>query len=136
MENHVPAAEHNDCVIVNLDRPYTLKFTNRALKEFSALTHVSMKDFDEALLDFEKQQAAAYILIKEDCRRQGLPIPTPQAVEDLLDEYLSPGRLFYLISKAAEMAFMDSDLQSEIDRRLETAQTENPPTAAGTGPTA
>lgn len=97
--------EKNDVILIKLDRPYELRFSNKALKEYSALTQTSMKNFDESLMDFQNQQTAAYILIKQDCQRQGLPIPTPAAVEDLLDQYVTPGRLFYSLSKAGRGSF-------------------------------
>lgn len=126
------AAEHNDTVVIQLDRPYVLRFGNKALKEYSALTGTTMKDFDDSLMDFAHQQAAAYILIKQDCLRQGLPAPTPEQVEDLLDQYITPGRLFYLLSKATEAAFADDDLKAAIDAK-QTESKADPQTAAGTG---
>lgn len=130
-----PQEEKNDVILLQLDRPYTLRFSHKALKEYSALTQTSMKNFDESLMDFQKQEAAAYILIKLDCQRQGLPIPTPELVEDLLDQYVKPGRLFYLLSKAAEAAFADEELMAEAKRAKQKAaeEAEDPPQAAGTG---
>lgn len=129
-----PKAENNDVVVMQLDRPYTLRFGNKALKEYSALTQTTMKDFDDSLMDFGNQQAAAYILVKQDCLRQGLPAPTPEQVEDLLDRYVTPGRLFYLLSKAAEAAFTDDELMAEAAAKKREAQAEaDPPPAAGTG---
>lgn len=129
-----PQAENNDMVLLQLDRPYTLRFGNKALKEYSALTQTTMKDFDDSLMDFGNQQAAAYILVKQDCVRQGLPMPTPEQVEDLLDRYVTPGRLFYLLNKAAEAAFVDDELMAEAAAKKREAQAEaDPPQAAGTG---
>lgn len=129
-----PQAENNDVVVLQLDRPYTLRFGNKALKEYSALTQTTMKDFDDSLLDFDNQQAAAYILIKQDCRRQGLPAPTPEQVEDLLDRHVTPGRLFYLLTKAAEAAFADDELLAAAAAKQQEAQPKaDPPQAAGTG---
>lgn len=126
--------EKNDVILIKLDRPYELRFSNKALKEYSALTQTSMKNFDESLMDFQKQQAAAYVLIKLDCQRQGLPIPTPELVEDLLDQHVTPGRLFYLLSKAAEAAFADDELLAAAKANQKTAKEEaDPPQAAGTG---
>lgn len=126
--------EKNDVILIKLDRPYELRFSNKALKEYSALTQASMKDFDDSLMDFQNQQAAVYILIKQDCQRQGLPIPTPAAVEDLLDQYVKPGRLFYLLSKAAEVAFVDEEMMAEMKAKQKAAEgEEDPPQAAGTG---
>lgn len=128
-------SEKNDVVLIQLDRPYTLRFGNMALKEYSALTETTMKDFDDSLFSFQNQQAAAYIMIKQDCLRSGLPAPTPQMVEDLLDEHINPARLFYLINKAAEAAFADEDLQAEAQARQRAAAgvEADPPQAAGTG---
>lgn len=129
-----PQAENNDVVVMQLDRPYTLRFGNKALKEYSALTQTTMNDFDDSLMNFSNQQAAAYILIKQDCLRQGLPAPTQEQVEDLLDRYVTPGRLFYLVTKAAEAAFADDELKAEIEVKKREAQAEaDPPPAAGTG---
>lgn len=126
--------EKNDVILIKLDRPYELRFSNKALKEYSALTQTSMKNFDESLMDFQKQQAAAYILIKQDCQRQGLPSLTPEQVEDLLDQYVTPGRLFYLLSKAAEAAFVDEELMAEAEAKKKAAEERtDPPLAAGTG---
>lgn len=128
-----PQGEKNDVILIHLDRPYTLRFSNKALKEYSALTQTTMKDFDESLMDFQKQQAAAYILIKQDCVRQGLPVLNPEQVEDLLDLYVTPGRLFYLLSKAAEAAFADDELMAEAKAKKEARGEADPLQAAGTG---
>lgn len=129
-----PQAENNDMVLLQLDRPYTLRFGNKALKEYSALTQTTMNNFDDSLMDFGNQQAAAYILVKQDCLRQGLPAPSPEQVEDLLDRYVTPGRLFFLLSRAAEAAFADDKLKADIAARKREAQAEaDPPPAAGTG---
>lgn len=126
--------EKNDVILIKLDRPYELRFSNKALKEYSALTQTSMKNFDESLMDFQNQQTAAYILIKQDCQRQGLPIPTPAAVEDLLDQYVTPGRLFYSLSKAAEVAFVDEEMMAEMKAKQKAAEGDEDPTQAdGTG---
>lgn len=126
--------EKNDVVLIQLDRPYMLRLGNKALKEYSALTKTTMRDFDSSLMDFANQQAAAYILIKQDCVRQGLPVPTPGQVEDLLDRYVTPGRLFYLLSRAAEAAFADEELMAQANaKRSGEQKSEDPPPAAGTG---
>ena len=53
--------EKNDVILIHLDRPRELRFSNKAIKEYSALTQTSMKDLDDSLLEFENQEAAAWI---------------------------------------------------------------------------
>lgn len=101
--------EKNDVVLIHLDRPRELRFTNKAIKEYSALTQTSMKNLDDSLLEFENQEAAAWILLKHDSIRCNEPILSRDRVADLLDEHVTPGKLFKLINLALAAAFKDDE---------------------------
>ena len=101
--------EKNDIVLIHLDRPRELRFSNKAIKEYSALTQTSMKDLDDSLLEFENQEAAAWILLKHDSIRCSEKILTREEVADLLDEHVTPGKLFKLINLALGAAFKDDE---------------------------
>ena len=119
--------EKNDVVLIHLDRPRELRFSNKALKEYSALTQTSMKDLDDSLLEFENQEAAAWILLKHDSIRCSEKILTREEVANLLDEHVTPGKLFKLINLALAAAFKDDEPEQE--RKAEG----DPQAAAGTG---
>lgn len=119
--------EKNDVVLIHLDRPRELRFSNKVLKEYSALTQTSMRTLDDSLLEFENQEAAAWILLKHDSIRCGEKIMARDEVADLLDKYVTPGQLFKLLNLALAAAFKDDEAE-------QGQQTEgNPQTAAGTG---
>lgn len=121
--------ERNDAVFIALDRTYELRFSNKALKELCAQTGIKMGNMDDAINDIVTQQLAAYILIKHDCIRQGLPVPTQAAVEDMLDEYVSPAKLYMLLADALTAAYGgDADVNAALEARGQT-----PTAAAGTG---
>ena len=119
--------EKNNVVLIHLDRPRELRFSNKAIKEYSALTQTSMKDLDDSLLEFENQEAAAWILLKHDSIRCSEKILTREEVADLLDKHVTPGKLFKLINQALAAAFKD-------DESAQSQQAEgDPQTAVGTG---
>lgn len=123
--------DKNDMVLIQLDQPRELRFSNKALKEYSALTGTDMNSLDASLLSFENQISAAHILLKHDAIRNGEKPMTRERVEDLLDEHVKPGKLFYLLNRALELAFRDEEMEAQIKARQEAQET--PPEAAGTG---
>ena len=124
-------AEKNDMVLIQLDRPRELRFSTKALKEYSALTNTTMMDLTESLYSPANQMSAAFILLKHDSIRCGERVLTQNEVEDLLDKHVKPAMLYYLLNLALDLAFKDEDVEADMKARKE-AQTA-PPLAAGTG---
>lgn len=123
--------DNNDVILLQLDRPRELRFTIKALKEYSALAGVDMKTMDESFFSLDNQIAAAFVLLKHDSIRCGEKILTQDEVEKLLDEHIKPGKLFVVLNKALETAFKDDEPKpgAAAEQNVEGDPTE----AAGTG---
>lgn len=112
-------SDRNDVVIIELDRPRTLRLGHKALKRFSALTECSMPEMEKAVQRYDKLSALAYVMLSEDD-----PTLTPEQVDDLLD-MKSIKEVSEACSKAIEAAFADEDAPED--------DTTDPPRAAGIG---
>lgn len=110
--------DRNDVVILELDRPRTLRLGHKALKRFSALTECSMTEMEAAVQRYDKLSALAYVMLSEED-----PTLTPEQVDDLLDK-VSIKKISDACSKAIEAAFVDEAAEEENN---------DPPQAAGTG---
>lgn len=120
MENKVPslAAEHNDAVVLQLDRPRTLRLGHKALKRFSAMTGTALSDMEKSIQRYDKLSTLMYVALSEDD-----PSLTPEQVDDLLDA--RPLReIIECASKVVEAAFGDDSPEDNSS---------NPPPAAGIG---
>lgn len=117
MKNTNPKQERNDVVILELDRPRTLRLGHKALKRFSALTECPMTEMEQAVQRYDKLSALAYVMLSEED-----PTLTPGQVDDLLDK-VSIRKINEACSAAIEAAFLD-EAEEEGD---------DPPQAAGTG---
>lgn len=112
--------DKNDVVIIELDRPRTLRLGHKALKRFSALTECSMADMEAAVQRYDKAAVLVYVMLSEED-----PELTPSQVDDLLD--LVPIKtILAKCSEAIQAAFADEDAEKPEDGEV-------PPQAAGTG---
>ena len=123
--------DKNDVVLLHLDRPRELRFTVKALKEYSALAEVDMKTMDESFFSLDNQLKAAFVLLKHDAIRCGEKILSQEEVENLLDEHTKPGKLFVALNRALEAAFKDDE--ANPGDAAEQNGEGDPTEAAGTG---
>ncbi len=72
--------DKNDVVILELDKPRTLRLGHKALKRFSALTECSMTDMESVVQRYDKVAALVYAMLSDED-----PDLTPAQVDDLLD---------------------------------------------------
>lgn len=112
--------DKNDVVILELDKPRTLRLGHKALKRFSALTACSMTDMEKAVQRYDKVAVLAYVMLSEED-----PELTPEKVDDLLD-MVPIKTICEKCSAAIEAAFADEDAERPGDG-------EDPLQAAGTG---
>ena len=114
----------NDTVVLELDRPRELRLGHKALKRFCAQTGCTIEGMEEALKDYEKMTALAYVMLSQED-----PSLTPDQADDLLDRV----PLYTIVNKCSQAiaaAFTDPDAE-------EAAKEGNdPPAAAGAGRTA
>jgi len=120
--------EHNDIVIIDLDRPRELRLTHHAMKRFAALTGCKMSELQDTIDDYDNLIRLLYVMLSEDD-----PEITPDRVEELIgtaerrrDKPLKLKTLIAVVSNALIEAFGDED-------EIEPEGDEVPPTAAGTG---
>ena len=123
--------DNNDVILLQLDRPRELRFTIKALKEYSALAGVDMKTMDESFFSLDNQIKAAFVLLKHEAIRSGEKILTQDEAEKLLDEHIKPGKLFVVLNKALEAAFKDDE--PKPGDAAEQNDEGDPTEAAGTG---
>ena len=110
-------------VILNLDKPRALKFSHKAMRQFCALTRVSVPELREAVQRYDLMTTAVYCMLA--VQDSSL---TPNQVEDMLDEL----PVLEVYTKAVEA--VSEALQGDEDAK-ETPENEeeNPPAAAGAG---
>ena len=113
-----PEQEHNDVVMIELDRPRELKMSHKALKRFSAMRRCSILHLMEELEQYDAISCAAYCMLVEDD-----PELTVEQVDKLLDQFSDPMDLFIKVTMAVAAAFPQPEQDSD----------ETPQTAAGTG---
>lgn len=124
MSNNLP--DHNDVVILELDRPRELRLGHRALKRFSALTECSLSAMDKEIERYDKAACLLWVMVTEDQRNNGeKQIMTPDELDDLLDKVPIP-KLLEVCSDAIKAAFPEPE---ESEQESEGDPTE----AAGTG---
>lgn len=112
-----PAAQdHNDCVIIELDRPRMLRLNHSVMKRFSALRKCNIYDLADELSGYDGIAAMAYCMLVAD---------DPALTVDQVDQLLDNANMIEVITKVSEavQAAFPSDGSSE----------ETPPAAAGTG---
>ena len=115
-----PRPDKNDTVIIELDKPRTLRLGHKAMKRFSALTECSMADMEAAVQRYDKAAVLVYVMLSEED-----PELTPAQVDELLDQ-VPIKTILTKCSEAIQAAFADEDGSQPEDG-------EDPPQAAGTG---
>lgn len=110
-------------VILNLDKPRELKFSHKAMRQFCALTRVSMPELREAVQRYDLMTTAVYCMLA--AQDSSL---TPNQVEDMLDE-LPVLEVYTKAVEAVSEALQDDEDAKEAPENEE----ENPPAAAGAG---
>ena len=110
--------DRNDLVIIELDKPRTLRLGHKALKRFSAMNECSMVELEQAIQRYDKLTSLVYIMLSEED-----PSLTPEQVDNLLDQK-SLKEITEACNAAIEAAFVDENAEEAP---------EDPPQAAGTG---
>lgn len=116
--------EHNDSVILLLDKPRELRCTHKVLKRFSAMQECSVLEVEAKIMRYDIATAMAYCMLAADD-----PSLTVDQVDDLLDK-IKPGDLVVAVTDAVTAAFSDNEenIGSSTDGNADC-----PPTAAGAG---
>ena len=110
-------------VILNLDKPRELKFSHKAMRQFCALTRVSVPELREASQRYDLMATAVYCMLA--VQDSSL---TPSQVEDMLDEL----PVLEVYTKAVE-AVIEALQEDEDAKEAPENEEENPPAAAGAG---
>lgn len=111
--------EHNDTVVLELDRPRELRLSHKVLKRFSALRHVPLSRIEDAVDDYENLSCLFYCAMAQED-----PTLTVERVDDLLDRV----PVAQLLKKAGEL--LEAAVGGEDGGEGGEA---DPPAAAGTG---
>lgn len=110
--------EHNDVVMITLDKPRELRIGHKALKMFSALSGLPLSRLQDAINNYDKLACLYYCMLHAD---DGTV--TVEALDDLLDR-VPVKTLIIKASDALHNAFpSDEDAEAASD----------PTNAAGTG---
>ena len=117
-----PEQEHNDVVMIELDRPRELHFGHKAMQRFSALRHCSILNILAELEQYDAVSCAAYCMLATDDENL-----TVAQVDDLLEKYTDPVSLYIKVTEAVTLAFPRDDVADDVP------DDETPQTAAGTG---
>ena len=110
-------------VILNLDKPRELKFSHKAMRQFCAMTRVSVPELREAVPRYDLMTTAVYCMLA--AQDDSL---TPGQVEDMLDKL----PVLEIYAKAVE-AVGEAVHDGEDAGEAPGDEKENPPAAAGTG---
>lgn len=110
-------------VILNLDKPRELKFSHKAMRQFCAMTRVSVPELREAVQRYDLMTTAVYCMLA--AQDDSL---TPGQVEDMLDKL----PVLEIYAKAVE-AVGEAVHDGEDAGEAPGDEKENPPAAAGTG---
>lgn len=115
-----PLDEHNDLVIINLDRPREVKLSHKALKRYCALTGKTLQEILNLVNDYVEMTRLLWCaLLRDD------PELTPEQLDDLLEQAdVLPMTVIETVGAAVQAAFGDDD---------DDQNDEDPQTAAGTG---
>lgn len=118
--------EHNDVVILNLDRPRELRLTHAVMKRFCAISHTKLSRMAEAIDDYDKLSLLLWVMLNNDD-----PSITVEGLDAMIDEAerRKEGRLLLKDVLAAVSTAIRAALGDEEDEE----ENETPPTAAGTG---
>lgn len=109
--------EHNDLVIIELDRPRTLKLSHLVMKRFSAAAKMPIVEMDTVGTRYDYISEMMYFMLNHD---------DPTLSRAKVDELLEQVSIAYVIKKfneALEAAFGEPEDDDDAD----------PQAAAGTG---
>lgn len=109
--------EHNDVVMIELDRPRPLKLSHLVMKRFSAATKMPIVDFETAGTRYDYISELVYFMLNHD---------DPKLSRQRCDELLEQVSIGYVIGKCSEAI-------NAAFGEPEEAPEEVPQTAAGTG---
>ena len=109
-------------IILNLDKPRELKFSHKAMKQFCALTKVSVPELETAVQRYDLMSTAVYCMLA--AQDESL---TPKQVEDMLED-LPVLEIFTAAVHAVSEALEGGDKDGDA-----AGGEENPPAAAGAG---
>lgn len=110
--------EHNDVVILNLDKPRVLRLGHKALKRLSAMTGLSLSELMNRVDDWDIVWKICFCALR---------VEDESLTEDQLDRLLDPlppMEIMEKVGKAIAVAFPHDD---------DEEGGEDPQTAAGTG---
>lgn len=96
--------DKNDIVIIELDRPRELRFGHKALKTLTALTGMTIDNFEIDGNDFETIEKIMYCGLLSDARTNEETLKL-EDMEDLLDQAKSYEEIIEKMSIALENAF-------------------------------
>lgn len=108
-------ADHNDTVIIELDRPRELRLGHLALKRFTAQVRVPMAELGDVIQDYDMLVKLLLTMLQVD---------DPGLTEEALDIMLDRKPLGYIIGKVSEA------ISAAFDTG-EDGQDENPPSGTG-----
>ena len=114
--------EHNDVVILELDKPRTLRLGHRALRKFCALTGCRLSELETVGDRYDLLSQLIYVMLAEED-----PTLTPARVDELLDAC----SVTEIIGKTA--AALVAALDSGAETPAAGDGTAGPTAAAGTG---
>jgi hypothetical protein len=99
-------SEKNTTVIINLDRPRSVKFGHRALKLLGAMTGKTLSNMSEDDFDLGELEKVMYCgLLADD------PTLKIEDMEDLLDKAESFNEILNAMNEALNMAFQPTEQQ-------------------------
>lgn len=102
--------EKNMTVIINLDRPRTLRYGHRALKLLSSLTGKTMKTMTENDFDLAELEKVIFCGLLSDSKENNETLKL-EDMEDLLDKADSFGDIIEAMNQALDNAFESTEKQ-------------------------
>jgi hypothetical protein len=105
-------SDKNDVVIINLDRPRSLRFGHKALKAMLSSTGKSLEDMKIDGSNLEEVEMIMYYGLQADAQKNNERL-TLEKMEDLLDDAPSFGHVLEKLTEALNKAFN----QAEEDRK-------------------
>lgn len=124
------ADKHNDTVIINLDKPYEVKFTHVAIKRFSSIHEMPVNQIPAALGRYDLATDIIFL-----CLNAENPTMSRDDLDKLIETEFTYGRmqLSDIINIAADAVTKAFGIDEETDSNNAAEDAENPKKAAGTG---
>lgn len=99
--------DKNPIVIINLDRPRSLKFGHRALKRLGAMTGKALSNMTDESFDLAELEKVMYCGLLADAQENGETLKL-EDMEDLLDQAEVFNDIIEAMNKALENAFQQT----------------------------